>query len=100
MNIGGDVVLDENKRVSLKSTPGLLAGAAKTLLENVETLLAHQLFGLSASWQMASLNVSDFLTTCGRDFETNKEDLVIFTVQGTSIHVRKVIKNGRLVFSD
>ncbi len=100
MNIGGDVVLDENKRVSLKSTPGLLAGAAKTLLENVETLLAHQLFGLSASWQMASLNVSDFLTTCGRDFETNKEDRVIFTVQETSIHVRKVIKNGRLVFSN
>ncbi len=46
-HIGGTVILDKDKRVSLKSSPGLLAGAAKSLLENVENLINNNLATLS-----------------------------------------------------
>ena len=53
-HIGGRVVLNDEKRVSMKGSPGMLAGAAKSLLENVETLVNHNLATLSDSWKMAS----------------------------------------------
>lgn len=99
MHIGGDVVLDKNKRVSLKGEPGLLAGAAKSLLENVETLLDHQLCSLGAAWQMASLNITGFLNTCGSALKDYEKDRVIFSAEGASVLVQQVIKNGKVVFS-
>src|SRR5665647_2090119 len=57
-HIGGSVKLDKEKRISLKGSPGLLAGAAKSLLENVETLLLHDLATLKEAWEMASINVA------------------------------------------
>jgi N-acetylglucosamine-6-phosphate deacetylase len=98
-HIGGDVVLDKNKRVSLKGQAGLLAGAAKSLLENVETLLDHRLCSLGAAWQMASLNVTDFLSASGSALNDYEKDKVIFTTEGASVSVEKVIKNGKVVFS-
>ncbi|MGD5468139.1 hypothetical protein QUS59_22955, partial [Xanthomonas citri pv. citri] len=56
-HIGGTVILDKEKRVSLKNTPGILAGAAKSLLENVETLVDHNIATIGESWRMASDNV-------------------------------------------
>jgi N-acetylglucosamine-6-phosphate deacetylase len=96
-HIGGTVILDANKRVSMKSEPGLLAGAAKTLLENVETLLDHELATLGEAWKMASLNVTGL-------FDRNKleyayeQDRVIFEVRERTIHVQTVIKKGKIVF--
>lgn len=98
-HIGGNVVLDKNKRVSLKGEPGLLAGAAKSLLENIETLLDHQLCSLGAAWQMASLNITGFLNSCGNGLTNYEKDRVIFTMDGASVLVQKVIKNGKVVFS-
>ena len=98
MHIGGDVVLDKNKRVSLKGEPGLLAGAAKSLLENVETLLDHRLCSLGAAWQMASLNVSGFLNLHGKYPKDDQKDRVIFTTDGASVLIQKVIKKGKVVF--
>lgn len=97
-HIGGTVVLDNEKRVSLKSTPGLLAGAAKTLLENVETLIAHNLTTLSNAWQMASTNVSDMLRKNDAAFPTTNEDIVLFQWNDGGIHVQWVIKKGKIVF--
>lgn len=97
-HIGNAVVLDSNKRISLKEEPGLLAGAAKSLLENIETLLEHELCSLGATWQMASSNVTAFLHAHGKS-ANDKDDKVIFTVEGSSVLVQKVIKNGKLVFS-
>lgn len=96
-HIGGDVVLDENKRVSLKGEPGLLAGAAKSLLENLETLLEHNLCNLGEAWRMASVNVIDFLKRNKVTIKNHDNDKVIFAMNGTSIIVKKVIKNGRII---
>lgn len=96
-HIGGTVILDKEKRVSLKGSGGLLAGAAKSLLENVETLIDHNLSGVCKAWQMASTNVENMLKkndkTC-----IHKNDLVIFQLNGKEIDIKKVIKNGKIVF--
>jgi N-acetylglucosamine-6-phosphate deacetylase len=97
-HIGGTVVLDSEKRVSLKDSPGLLAGAGKSLLENVETLINHQLCTLSEAWQMASLNVADMLAKNDDSFREKKDDLVVFQLKDKEIEIGKVIKNGRVVF--
>jgi N-acetylglucosamine-6-phosphate deacetylase len=96
-HIGGTVILDKEKRVSLKSTPGLLAGAAKSLLENVETLIDHDLSTACEAWHMASANVAEMLAENDDTF-TNKNDKVIFQLKGKKIQVQTVIKNGRIVF--
>lgn len=98
-HIGGAVVLEKNKRLSVKGGQGILAGAAKSLRENVETMLEHQLCSLGDAWRMASLHVNDFLSVCGKNIKSNKNDLVIFTLRGSTIIVQKVIKNGKMVFS-
>jgi N-acetylglucosamine-6-phosphate deacetylase len=96
-HIGGAVIVDEEKRVSLKSTPGLLAGAAKTLLENVETLVDHKLATLDAAWKMASVNIANMLVKNDDTFY-DKEDFVLFRLIGKKIQVETVIKKGRIVF--
>lgn len=96
-HIGGDVVLDENKRVSLKGQPGLLAGAAKSLLENVETLLEHKLCSLEEAWLLASENVITFLRKQGVATNSFQNDKVIFSKEESSIAVKMVIKNGKVV---
>ena len=97
-HIGGTVILDHEKRVSLKDSPGLLAGAGKSLLENVETLIDHKLSTLSEAWQMASLNVADMLAKSDGSFKEKKDDFVVFQLKDKEIKIGKVIKNGRIVF--
>jgi N-acetylglucosamine-6-phosphate deacetylase len=97
--IGGSVILDAEKRVSLKSIPGLLAGAAKTLLENVETLTAHNLAGLGEAWKMASVNVAGMLAKHGIRLPAD-EDFVLFHEEGGKIRIKTVIKNKRVVFGN
>ncbi|MCO5239975.1 MAG: N-acetylglucosamine-6-phosphate deacetylase [Chitinophagaceae bacterium] len=99
-HIGGYVVLEKNKRLSVKGGGGVLAGAAKSILENIETLLEHQLCDLGAAWQMASSNITRFLHACGKGINNIGDDHVIFTLQGTSVHVQKVIKGGKVVFGN
>lgn len=96
-HIGGVVVLDEEKRVSLKSTAGLMAGAAMLLLENVETLMDHQLSTLGAAWKMASVNVANMLKTNDPDFD-DKKDFVLFRLDGKKIQIKAVIKQGNVFF--
>ncbi|MBW7893250.1 MAG: hypothetical protein H3C48_19985, partial [Chitinophagaceae bacterium] len=98
-HIGGDVVLDKNKRVSLKGSSGLLAGAAKSLLENVETLLEHQLYPLAEAWQMASLNPILLLRKNNVDVDLYDDDRVVFALEDASIAIKMVIKNGKVVFN-
>ncbi len=96
-HIGGTVILDNEKRVSLKGSGGLLAGAAKTLLENVETLINREICSLSEAWKMASVNVTNMLSTYDSSFISEK-DLVIFDVKDNEILIQMVIKNGKVVF--
>jgi N-acetylglucosamine-6-phosphate deacetylase len=91
------VIVDKEKRVSLKNSPGLLAGAAKTLLENVEYLLSKNLATLSEVWQLASANAAKMLAK-NDDAFNYKNDKVIFQLNGKEIQVMTVIKNGEIVF--
>lgn len=95
-HIGGKVILDKDKRVSVKDSGGILAGAAKSLLENVETLINHDLSTLGEAWQMASGNVAKVLAKNDPAFN-DKNDFVIFRLDG-EIQVEWVIKNGKIVF--
>lgn len=97
-HIGGYVVLEHSKRLSVKGGQGILAGAAKTIRENVETLLQHELFSLSSAWQMATGNVEAFLRHCGKEIRIGPEDYTLFSLQDSFVTVEKVIKNGSLVF--
>jgi N-acetylglucosamine-6-phosphate deacetylase len=99
-HIGGTVVLDEQKRISLNGSPGLLAGAAKSLLENVETLLHHNLATLKEAWEMASSNVAKMLVKNDASFYENNNDKVIFRLAGKNIIISMVIKNGKIVFEN
>ncbi len=98
-HIGGTVILDNEKRVSLKSAPGLLAGAATSLLENVENLINKNISTISEAWQMASTNVANMLSKNDASF-INKNDQVIFQLVEKEILIKKVIKNGRIVFEE
>lgn len=97
-HIGGSVIVDEEKRVSLKNSPGLLAGAGKSLLENVETLIHHNLASLSEAWQMASTNVAALLMKNDGTFNEKNDDRVVFKLRDKKIQIEQVIKNGRIVF--
>lgn len=96
--IGGQVVLNEEKRLSLKSNPDLLAGAAKDLLECVETMIKHNLASVEEAWKMASERVRDLLENQLGDFSINKEDRVEFKNIEDNIKIIKVIKNSQVVY--
>ncbi|MGV8879982.1 MAG: N-acetylglucosamine-6-phosphate deacetylase [Sphingobacteriaceae bacterium] len=96
-HIGGTVVLDEEKRVSLKDSGGLLAGAAKTLTENIETMMSRSVTTLSKSWEMASTNVLQMLSTYDTSFAV-QNDFVIYELKAHQIFVQMVIKKGKVVF--
>jgi N-acetylglucosamine-6-phosphate deacetylase len=96
-HIGGTVIVDNGKRVSLKSTPGMLAGAATNLTENVATLVNKNITTLGQAWQMASTNVCELLSRHSKGFVTPPNDLVIFRFAGNELVIEKVIKSGNIV---
>lgn len=93
--IGGKVILDEENRLSMKGAGGLLAGAAKDILQNVETLMNHKIVSLNDAWAMASTNVRDMLKENLSGFDCNKKDEVRFQIEGDSIVIKEVFKNGK-----
>lgn len=97
-HIGGSVILDEEKRVSIKGSGGILAGAAKSLLENVETLMNHKLATLKEAWEMASINEANMLVKHDPSFYENNNDKVIFRLEEKDIIISTVVKNGKIVF--
>ncbi|UGS43801.1 N-acetylglucosamine-6-phosphate deacetylase [Pseudocitrobacter corydidari] len=54
-HIGGEVMLSENGRLSLRDNPQLLAGSARSLLEGVNYLLRSSLVDLRTAIDMASV---------------------------------------------
>jgi glucosamine-6-phosphate deaminase len=92
--IGGQVVLEENGRLSMKGANGLLAGAAKDLLENINYLLSGKLLPLSEAWKKASLLPLKYVR--GNDFPN--KDWVVFELINNEITIQKVYKEGTLVY--
>jgi|GEM_PF-21375 len=91
--IGGKVVLEECGRLSMKGANGLLAGAGKDLLENIDYLLDSQLLPLSEAWKKASVLPSKYM---GGDKVSNK-DWVVFKLNDNEVNIQKVYKGGELV---
>ncbi|MEQ9374055.1 MAG: N-acetylglucosamine-6-phosphate deacetylase [Imperialibacter sp.] len=96
-HIGGQVKLEPNGRLSMEGGNGLLAGAAMTLLRNVEYLVTHQVANLSTAWKMASVIPQSLMNTYREPNKLAWEDAVIFTFK-EKINVQKVYKCGSLVF--
>lgn len=98
-HIGGTVILDKQKKVSLKNSPGLLAGAGKSLLENIEYLVQNKVATLGDAWQMASVNVINMLKKNNIIVSSDlNQDRVLFNQSEKGIEVMKTIKNGKIVF--
>lgn len=98
-NIGGNVIVDAMKRVSMKDSPGLLAGAGKSLLENIEYLYQSKEVTLGEAWQMASVNVINmFGEHSSMGANRFKQDQVLFSIRDQGIEVVKTIKNGEIIF--
>lgn len=96
--IGGTIILNDENRISLKGSGGLLAGAAKNLLEDVETMFDHNLASLDESWKMASINVRDMLKQHLPGFGDPSQDVVHFHVENNRLKVTKVTRNGEIIF--
>lgn len=96
--IGGKIVLDTNKRISLKGSGGLLAGAAKSLLEDVNTLVSHGLASLEDAWKMASDHITDLFAQYLPECIPTGDDQVVVRQDGDVWVVEQVIKNGELVY--
>lgn len=98
-NIGGNVIVDVMKRVSMKNSPGLLAGAGKTLLECIEYLLQSNVLTLSEAWQMASLDIINMVKETGLNLTGNiNQDKILFDLNNGNIEIIKTLKNGKIVF--
>lgn len=87
-HIGGKVVLDAGGRLSIAGGKGLLAGAAKPLIQNVAYLATKELASWKDAWAMASLAPAKWagLNTNG--------DRVVFSSDAGDPRVLKVFKAG------
>ncbi|GAB2992718.1 hypothetical protein GCM10027284_07110 [Cyclobacterium sediminis] len=91
--IGGKVVLEESGRLSMKGANGLLAGAGKDLLENINYLLESKLLPLSEAWRKASILPLKYMLG---EKAVNK-DWVVFTIEENEVLIKKVYKDGQEV---
>ena len=97
-HIGGEVVLEEGGRLSMKGEQGLLAGAARLLPENIEYLISKDIAKLSRAWYMASCGPAEFAglrKTCKRPGDYS--DMVVFGLGDGKINVSRVIRQGEIV---
>ncbi|MGB3588101.1 MAG: amidohydrolase family protein [Tunicatimonas sp.] len=96
-HIGGEVVLESRGRLAINDGSGLLAGAAKSLLENVQFLLDEQLVSPRRAWSMASVYPAQFL---GKEVPLSAgqpADLVEFNLDQENIKLMRVMKRGEWV---
>lgn len=93
--IGGKVVLEESGRLSMKGANGLLAGAGKDLLENINYLLGSKLLPLSEAWRKASILPLKYMLG---EKAVNK-DWIVFTIEENEVHIKKYTNAGmKLLF--
>jgi N-acetylglucosamine-6-phosphate deacetylase len=99
--IGSEVLLESDGRLSINNGGGLLAGATRNLLENVQYIVSNNLAGLSGAWHMASKGPDRLLKENNPDFTgTGDRDLVLFYCEGNEIFISEVFKNGKSVWKN
>lgn len=96
-HVGEEVVLDEKGRLALNKNPRLLAGATKTLLEGIQYLVEQKLVPLDIAWKMGSIHPEKLL---GEREELLDGSRVLFRIKNGKIIIERVIKDGRVVFSE
>lgn len=99
-HIGDEVVLNAEGKLAMKNSNGLLAGATKSLLENIQFLFNQHLVPLKRAWEMGSINPARFLGWENYGLLPDQPaDLVIFHLsENKDIQIDRVIKNGEVVY--
>jgi glucosamine-6-phosphate deaminase len=97
-HIGDEVILNKEGRLALSANPRLLAGATKTILENIQYLLERKIAPLDAAWKMGSINPAKYLGRKESSIDNKLADRVQFQIKDKEISIEKVIKNGRIVY--
>lgn len=98
-HIGGEVRLDASGRLSTRSNPAILAGAALPLKAGIDFLLNQKLTTLKQAWSMASVHANRAVgirTYAVRG--TNPADAVFFERRRGRIQILRVFKMGQEVF--
>ncbi|MEX2512050.1 MAG: 6-phosphogluconolactonase [Cyclobacteriaceae bacterium] len=95
-HIGNEVELSPEGKLSVKGSDGILAGASKNLLENVNYLLKSRIRDLSQAWSMASVFPNRLMEV--DEIKFPRTDLVRFLFEGNQIRVLQVYKKGILHF--
>jgi N-acetylglucosamine-6-phosphate deacetylase len=100
-HIGGDVILEENSRLSTKSNSKILAGSAVSLLFCVNKLVKTKLSTLNEAWALGSVQPNKLINgNNNRDILNNKTtDLVLFELVDLDIEIKEVFKNNKRVYS-
>jgi len=96
-HIGGDVVLKTNGRLAINDGSGLLAGASKSLLDNVQYVMDEQLASLSKAWSMASVYPAQFLGKESPLSVGQPADLMEFSLNQGKIKIMRVMKSGQWI---
>ncbi|MDO3411093.1 amidohydrolase family protein [Saccharibacillus sp. CPCC 101409] len=96
LHIGGEVVLTEEGRLHLAGNPGLLAGSAMQLADQVSYLLETGLAGLEEAWNCASLHPAALLNLpqAAGLAAGAPADLVGFRREGARLKLEGSWKNG------
>lgn len=99
-HIGDEVVLHKGGKLALKNSNGLLAGATKTLLENIQFLVDQNLASLSKAWEMGSTAPAKYLGMHNYGIQPNQAaDLVLFSLaDNNALKIHQVIKRGEVVY--
>jgi N-acetylglucosamine-6-phosphate deacetylase len=97
--IGSEVLLEEDGRLSMLHGGGLLAGATRTLIENVQYMVSNDLAGLSRSWYMASAGPGKLAGPKILDkTRTRGRDIVVFSFKEKEILIKEVFQDGKSVW--
>ena len=101
-HIGGAVALDENGRLSMKDSPGFLAGSAKSIQDCINHLTINQISTIENAIEMASVKPmeamgirSDYGLEIG-----SRADLIVFGMEEGKISIKQTIKAGEVVYSN
>lgn len=97
-HIGDEVILNKEGRLALSANPRLLAGATKTILENIQYLLERNIASLDDAWKMGSVYPAKYLGRKEDAINNKLADRVQFHINNKEISIDKVVKNGRIVF--
>jgi len=91
--IGGKVILDENRNLSIYDNKEFQAGAASSLYQCVNFLSKSKLLPLSEAWSAASLVPHKYIYT--RYSSQDNQDVVLFSYKDENIHILSGIKQNQ-----